>query len=131
MYEEPKRLVADGLADARKEYHRQAPADRVRRHRGGPDRPARLARARARDPDRREGDLLRVALRDQGELGDMRWTLARMRADAADWVGQSRARADEYAATGGPHPERLPVITLVTRMFTEQAEAAYRWAVWA
>ncbi|WTW95276.1 PadR family transcriptional regulator [Streptomycetaceae bacterium NBC_01309] len=131
VYEEPKRLVAEGLADARKEFTGKRP----RTVYGITDAGRAVLRswlAHEREtPDRREGDLLRVAWADQGELADLRGTLARMRADAAERVALSRARADEYAGTGGPHPARLPVIALVTRLFLEQAEAAHRWAAWA
>lgn len=131
VYEEPKRLVAEGLADARKEFTGKRP----RTVYGITDAGRAVLRewlAGEREaPDRRESDLLRVAWADQGDLEDLRRTLARMRADAAERVALSRARADEYVETGGPHPERLPVIALVTRLFLDQAEAAHRWAVWA
>jgi hypothetical protein len=37
----------------------------------------------------------------------------------------------EYEMTGGPFPERLPVISLAYRYFYEQAQALQRWAEWA
>ncbi len=41
------------------------------------------------------------------------------------------ARLDEYAETGGPFPERLPVISLAMRFYLEQAATMMRWLSWA
>lgn len=131
VYEEPKRLVADGLAAAQKEFTGRRPRTVYEITDAGRDVLRAWLAGEREAPDPRESDLLRVACADQGELDDLRRTLARMREDAAERLAQARARADEYRDTGGPYPDRLPVISLVTRMFVEQAEAAHRWARWA
>ncbi|MCF2532973.1 PadR family transcriptional regulator [Yinghuangia soli] len=131
VYEEPKRLVADGLAEAAKEFT----GKRGRTVYGITEAGREVLRAwlagEAGPADARESDLLRIAVADLGELDDLRRTLARMRADADERLAQTRARAAEYQDTGGPFPARLPVISLVTRMFLEQSEAMARWAAWA
>ncbi|MDI2128896.1 PadR family transcriptional regulator [Yinghuangia seranimata] len=131
VYEEPKRLVAAGLADARKEFTgRRARTVYGITEAGRAELRSWLARdVEAVDP--KESDLLRVAFADHGELDDLKRTLAAMRADAATRLALARERAAEYRETGGPYPDRLPVIALVTRMFLDQAEAFDRWAAWA
>lgn len=131
VYEEPKRLLAAGLAVAVKEFTGKRP----RTVYGITDAGRAVLKAwlagESDAADSREADTLRIACADLGELDDLRRTLARMHADAAKRSALARARADEYAETGGPFPQRLPVISLVTRMFLEQAEAMERWAAWA
>ena len=54
-----------------------------------------------------------------------------VRADAEHRRDEARQRAAEYRETGGPYPERLPVIALSGKLLLEHAELLARWAAWA
>ncbi|MET7300755.1 PadR family transcriptional regulator [Embleya sp. NPDC005575] len=131
VYEEPKRLVQAGFATAEQSWTGRRARTHYAITPAGRDRLAEWLARRNPEPDTRESDLLRVACADQGELADLRGTLAALRADAEDRRAKVLARVDEYREDGGPFPDRLPVISLITRLFLEQAEAAARWAAWA
>jgi Virulence activator alpha C-term len=75
--------------------------------------------------------LLKVAFADHGSLEGLRTNLAAIRAWAEEQTAYSESRRREYAETGGPFPERLPVIALAFRYFDEQARAVLRWVEWA
>jgi hypothetical protein len=75
--------------------------------------------------------LLKVAFADHGSVEALRTNLAAIRDWADEEVAAVEARRREYAETGGPFPDRLPVIALAFRFFHEQAHAVRRWAEWA
>ena len=54
-----------------------------------------------------------------------------MRADAEARLDELLARAAEYATTGGPFPDRLPIIAVTGKLLMGQYEALVRWARWA
>ena len=131
VYEEPKKLVRSG--------HATAIVDHVgRRSRttysitGKGRRALRKWLATPGGPPTLEFEgLLKVAFGDLGDLEGLRRNIAAI-ADMADARTSYIAdRAREYQDTGGPFPDRLPVIALVTRFHVEQAAALQRWAQWA
>jgi hypothetical protein len=75
--------------------------------------------------------LLKLAFADHGSLDATRANLAAVREHARAEAAECDARGREYEMTGGPFPERLPVISLAYRYFYEQAQALQRWAEWA
>jgi len=74
--------------------------------------------------------LLKVAFADHGKE-QLVAQLGAIRAEARARMGAARAQAADYATSGGPFPERLPVIGLVGRYLLESAELLERWADWA
>lgn len=131
VYEEPKRLVRLGLAEATKEYTgkrastlysitdagRAALADWLAVPGGGP-----LVEFEA---------LLKIAFADHGSIESLRGNLAAVREFADRDLAMVAARLGEYDATGGPHPDRLPVIALAARFYVELNVALRRWIDWA
>lgn len=131
IYEEPKRLVAGGYARsavhhvgrrAGTTYTITAKGRRaLRRWLGEP----------GAGPVLEFEALLKVAFADHGDLDGLRAVLDAIVAAAEERAAYAAERLREYEETGGPFPERLPVISLVARFHREQAESHLRWARWA
>jgi DNA-binding PadR family transcriptional regulator len=131
VYEEPKRLVRLGLAEAETTYRgRRASTTYSITPPGRTTLRTWLAEP-GRGPTIEFEALLKVAFADLGELDGLRAQLATIRAWAAADLADSAERARDYAETGGPFPDRLPVIALVVRFYAELATAVDRWAAWA
>ncbi len=75
--------------------------------------------------------LLKVAFADNGSIESLRGNLAAVRDDVERELAEVVERMREYAETGGPYPDRLPVIALATRFYFELNLGIQRWAEWA
>jgi PadR family transcriptional regulator, regulatory protein AphA len=131
IYEEPKKLVAAGLATAT-----VAHTGRRRSTTYAVTKPGRLALREwlavpGAPPTVEFEALLKVAFADHGDLDTLRHNIAAILVMADARVGYVTDRIDDYLSTGGPYPGRLPVAMLVARFHQEQAAAAQRWARWA
>ena len=131
VYEEPKKLARLGLATATRAYtgrrartvYAISPAGR-RALRDWLDRPG-------AGPRLEFEAMIQVAFADAGSKEQLLRTLRSVRAHAEEQRQMVRSRLAEYEATGGPFPQRLPVIALPARFFAELAEMLDRWAAWA
>ena len=127
LYDEPKHLVADGLATATAESTGKRPRtvyeitdegrSELARWLGDPSAP-------------RSGEfeaMIKVFFGDAGTLDQLRTTLERVAGEA-----QERLQALSGMA-GGPiaFPERIHLNALSMRLYLEQEEAVLRWARWA
>lgn len=131
VYEEPKRLVALGLATATA----TATGKRSSTTYGITAEGRRALREWLEEPGAGpvtefEG-LLKVAFADHGSIEGLRANLRTIREGAEAEVADAERRHAEYAATGGPFPDRLPVIALAAEHFRLQADALLRWIRWA
>ncbi len=131
LYEEPKKLVARGLA--------RASSDRV----GKRPRtvysitPAGRRALRAWLPTAGAGPVLefealvKVFFAEHGSKADLLATIEGVRAwtEARSAVGVAICR--EYLEGEGPFPERLPWLILAGRFLDEFDEAVLRWVEWA
>jgi PadR family transcriptional regulator AphA len=75
--------------------------------------------------------MIKVAFADAGDVGQLRAAVREIRADAEARVAEILARSTEYAATGGPFPDRLPIAAITGKLLMGQYEAVVRWAQWA
>jgi DNA-binding PadR family transcriptional regulator len=132
VYEEPKKLVAKGLAKAEKQYAGKRPRTeysitpkgrRALRRWFGEEATAR--------PVIEFEAMLKVAFGDFGTRAQLLATIRSIHAASDERVAYVRERIREYDETGGPFPERLPVIRLLARFQLEEAETRRRWAKWA
>lgn len=131
VYEEPKRLARLDLAEARKEYTgKRASTVYSITDAGREALAAWLAEPGAGPTTEFEG-LLKVAFADNGSLESLRTNLAAIRARAESELEYGEGRRRQYAESGGPYPDRLPVISLAARYFQEQNLALLRWVDWA
>ncbi len=131
IYEEPKRLVARGLARSTRSYTGRRASTVYSITDDGRRALAEWLDEPGRGPVLEFEGLLKVAFADHGSVGQLRALLAGMRADADDRLAYVTGRIGEYERTGGPFPERLPVISLVTRFYLDQARMVRRWTAWA
>jgi PadR family transcriptional regulator AphA len=131
VYDEPKKLVAHGLASATTEprgsrsrtVYTISPAGRrtLRRWLAQPSAP----------PQLESEALLRAQFFEQGTLGDALATLDSLREYAAAVRDQITDQAREYARTGGPFPRRLHLIAVTGRFVLDYVAMLERWASWA
>ena len=131
IYEEPKKLVAHGLATATREY-----TGRRRRTVYAITDEGRTALRRWLDEPGQpplvefEG-VLKVLFAEQGTKQQLLATLRSIREQAQRTRDEHAALADDLSRTGGPFPDRLHVNELVFRFMWEQTDTVIRWATWA
>ncbi|HLG68219.1 MAG TPA: PadR family transcriptional regulator [Acidimicrobiales bacterium] len=131
LYEEPKKLVAHGLAEASEErFGRRRRTVYAITHQGRAALAAWLAEPGA-GPVLESEQLLKVFFSEHGTRDDVLATLAA----AGEWA---RARSAESAAIGrqylegrGPFPERGPQLDLTARFLTDFYALVGEWARWA
>jgi PadR family transcriptional regulator AphA len=131
LYDEPKRLVAAGLATSAGEMTGSRPRTvysitddgraALRGWLGEPSAPPTLEF---------EG-MLKVFFADGGSLAQMRATLTSIADTAGQRLVELEAKAEENAAGDVAFPERLPINTIGLRLMIEQERTTQRWASWA
>jgi PadR family transcriptional regulator AphA len=131
IYEEPKKLVAHGLATATREYAGRRPRtvyaitdDGHRALRQWLGEPGHL-------PVVEFEGLVKTLFAEQGTKEQLLATLQSIRAEAERARQDHSMLASDLADTGGPFPDRLHVNALVFKFMWEQAETVIRWAAWA
>jgi PadR family transcriptional regulator, regulatory protein AphA len=131
LYEEPKKLVAHGLATARSE----AVGQRSRTvYSITPEGRAALAawhRQPGNGPVLEFEQLLKLSFAEHGSRADALATLAAVRRWAEERNVENRAAAEAYASGDGPFPDRLPQNLLVGRFLTDFYRLVAEWADWA
>ncbi len=131
IYEEPKKLVAHGLATATREYTGR----RSRTVYAITDNGRKALRRWLDEPGQPpvvefEG-VVKVLFGEQGTKDQLLATLRSIREQAQRTRDEHVALAADLAQTGGPFPDRLHVNELVFKFMWEQTETVIRWATWA
>jgi len=133
VYEEPKRLAALGLATATRDHVGRRPRTTYTITAKG-----RRALRRWLADTENSGrpvlefeSLLKVFFGDQGRTVDVAANIEAMARWAAEQNAENVAFARLYRDTGGPFPDRLPVIALTGRFLTDLADMVAAWAAWA
>lgn len=131
VYEEPKKLVAHGLAKAETGHIGRRPRtvytitpkgrEALREWLSLEPAPAQLAL---------EG-LLKVWFGEQGTPQQLLSAIDAIREDAMNLLLHASAVAREYLGEAPPFPERLHVNTLVLKFMWDYAETVARWSDWA
>lgn len=131
LFNEPKKLVARGLAEASAEtVGKRARTVYSITPRGRRALEAWLAAPG--EPTRVESEqLLKVFFAEQGATQCLRSTVADIRRWAADHAAENVAVARSYLAGTGPFPERAAVLALTGRFMTDFVEMVGRWSEWA
>ena len=131
LYAEPKRLVDGGLAAADVSWT----GERKRTVYTITPRGAEALRDWLADdpaPQRVESEAaVRILFGHLGTKDDLQAAIARVAADADEWITEVSEVADVYARGDGPFPERIHVNALLATLMIEQARTASRWAAWA
>lgn len=131
LYEEPKKLVALGLATATREDVGRRPRTVYEITDAGRTALREWLATPGSLPLVEFEGLVKVLFAEQGTKDDLLQTLATIRADAEATREHHAELAADLAVTGGPFPDRLHVNALVLRFMWDQAETVIRWAEWA
>jgi DNA-binding PadR family transcriptional regulator len=130
IYEEPKKLVAHGLAKASSELV-------GKRHRTVYTITAKGRRALAEwvptpgtGPVLEFEQLIKVFFAEHGTKQDLLATLAAVREESGERLGMSVRVPEAYLAGNGPFPERLPWLILVGQFLVDFYLMVERWAAW-
>lgn len=131
LYEEPKKLVAHGLARA----SREAVGRRARTVYAITPKGRRALRAwlaePAQGPVLEYEQLLKLFFAEHGTKQDALDRIAEAKQWAAARMAEDVALSRAYLAGEGQFPERSAVLAIVGRFITEFAEMVARWAEWS
>jgi PadR family transcriptional regulator, regulatory protein AphA len=131
VYEEPKKLVTAGLATSQASFtgkrrstvYKITDAGRTAL-RDWLDTPAAGMRMEFEA-------MIKVAFADAGDANQLRSAVREIRADAEARLAEILDRSTQYATTGGPFPDRLPIVAITGKLLMGQYQAVVRWAQWA
>ena len=131
IYEEPKKLVAHGLATATREYVGR----RARTVYAITDEGRKALETWLTEPGKGpfvefEG-LVKVLFAEQARKEHLLATLTSIRTEAERTRQHHAELAADLAETGGPFPDRLHINALVFKFMWDQTEMLLRWANWA
>jgi PadR family transcriptional regulator AphA len=131
IYEEPKKLVAHGLATATRGYTGRRPRTVYAITEEGRKALRRWLEEPGQAPVVEFEGLVKVLFAEQGSKDQLLATLRSIRDRGERTRAEQVALAADLAATGGPFPDRLHVNELVFKFMWEQTETVIRWAMWA
>jgi len=131
IYDEPKRLVADGLATATRQYTGQRPRTEYGITAQGREE---LRRWLDRPPATRSVEfegMLTLFFADAGSLDQLAATLTAIDRDAAERLAELAEVNRQNLAGNNRFPERLHLSVLALRLHVEQEIVVHNWARWA
>jgi DNA-binding PadR family transcriptional regulator len=131
LYEEPKKLVAAGFADATRGTHGRRPRTVYAITPGGRAALAGWLASESSPPVFESEHLLKVFYAESGTTADLVASLRSLRA----WVdGLTRTNIEvgsSYLRGEGPYRDRLAILVLTGRFLDDYLEMVDRWAAWA
>ncbi len=132
LYEEPKKLVAHGLAVAEREHVGQRPRTVYSITAEGRERLAAWVTQPTQSPPELHVEaMIKVFFAEHGSRDDLLATIESMRAWTDERLAVSAGIGREYLQGRGAFPERLPWLLLTGRLLDEHVLAVRRWAQWA
>lgn len=131
LYEEPKKLVAAGMARATLEHRGRRPRTVYAITSKGRRALADWLEVPGSGPVLEFEALLKVAFADQGSKEGLIANLDAIIADAETRSAFGALLAEQYLSGAGPFAERLPVSGLMWRFLWEHTATILRWARWA
>ncbi|WP_436493729.1 helix-turn-helix transcriptional regulator [Actinokineospora sp. HUAS TT18] len=131
IYEEPKKLVRHGLAEATKEAVGRRPRTVYSITPEGRRAMARWLQVPGSGPVLECEQLLKVFFADSGTTADTLATLRAARAWAEERNTENVAAARAYVAGQGPFQQRAAQTLLVGRFLTDYYRLVAEWADWA
>ncbi len=130
-YITPKRLVADGLAEARIETTGKRTRTVYSITPAGRTELARWLSTDAQPPMLEFEGMVRVLLADGGSVDDLRHALKTMRSQSFAARAMFGRHAAYIASTGGTFPERAHLFAMVNRFMIGHYDHIIEWADWA
>lgn len=131
IYDEPKKLVAHGLATSTREHVGRRPRTVYEITDEGRRALERWLEEPGGAPVVEFEGAVKVLFAEQGTKEQLLATLRSIREEAEQTREDHTRLATELALTGGPFPDRLHVNSLVFKFMWEQTETVIRWADWA
>ncbi len=131
LYEEPKKLVAHGLARASTETVGRRPRTTYTITAKGRRAMAAWVPTPGGGPQVEFESLIKVFFAEHGSRGDLMATLQRTRDWARDQAVDGREIPRGYLEGTGPFPERLPWLLIAGQFILEFQQLVDRWAEWA
>ena len=131
LYEEPKKLVAHGLARASSEMVGKRPRTLYTITAKGRRAMAAWVPTPGDGPVLEFEQLIKIFFAEHGTKEDLLATIATVRQWVDDRFIASRDIPQGYLDGRGPFPERLPWLLLTGQFLTEFTLAVERWAEWA
>lgn len=131
LYEEPKKLVAAGLAEASEELVGRRRRTVYSITPAGRRALAAWVKEPGNGPVLEFEQLVKVFFAEHGTKADLLAGFAAMRRWLADRAALGREIPVEYLEGRGPFPERLPWLILTGRFLDELDLAVERWLDWA
>jgi PadR family transcriptional regulator AphA len=131
IYEEPKKLVAHGLATATREYTGRRPRTVYAITDQGREALRRWLDQPGQPPLVEFEGVVKALFAEQGTKEQLLTTLRSIHEQAEQTRAEHIALAADLAQTGGPFPDRLHVNELVFKFMWEQTETVICWATWA
>lgn len=131
LYEEPKKLVAQGLARATLEKVGNRPRTVYTITPKGRRALAVWIPKPSGGPVLEFESLVKIFFAEHGSKGDLLATIRGARDWAEDRFADSVDIPRPYLNGEGPFPERLPWLILTGQFLSEFTEAVHRWAEWA
>ena len=131
IYEEPKKLVAHGLARATTEMVGKRRRTIYAITANGRRALEQWIPTPGEGPVVEFEQLIKVFFAEHATKADLLATLAGTQAWSAAQLGASAGIPKAYLADSGPFPERLPWIVLVGQFLTDHYLMVERWAEWA
>jgi DNA-binding PadR family transcriptional regulator len=131
IYEEPKKLVAHGLATATREHTGRRPRTVYAITENGREALRRWLQEPPQPPLVEFDGIVKVLFAEHGSKQQLLATLRSIREQAERTRDEHAALAQDLAQTGGPFPDRLHLNALVFKFMWDQTETITRWATWA
>jgi PadR family transcriptional regulator AphA len=131
LYEEPKKLIARGLAEAEQELVGRRPRTVYSITAAGRSALAEWLGTPGAGPVLEFEQLLQVFFAENGSKGEALATLAAARAWASERNQENLAMAEAYVAGEGPFQERAAQNMLAGRFLTDYYRMVADWADWA
>jgi PadR family transcriptional regulator, regulatory protein AphA len=131
IYEEPKKLVAHGLATATREHTGRRPRTVYAITEKGRTALAQWLEEPTQPPLVEFEGIVKVLFAEHGTKQQLLATLRSIREQAERTREEHTALAQDLAQTGGPFPDRLHLNALVFQFMWDQTETIARWATWA
>lgn len=131
LYEEPKKLVAHGLASATTETVGRRTRTVYAITPSGRAALAEWLSTPSAGPVLESEHLLKVFFADAGTTADLRATLRAAHQWAVERSAESTAVGRQYLAGEGPFPERMALQQLTVRFLNDFYALVESWALWA
>jgi DNA-binding PadR family transcriptional regulator len=131
IYQEPRNLVAHGLATASLEANGKRRRTVYTITANGRRALAEWLEEPSEFPQFQSEALLRATFADAGTKDALLDTLRGLRTQGETLRHQFATQAADYVATGGPFPQRLHLIALIGRFLGDYAQLLESWAAWA